>query len=39
MKLIAEYDFSKHPLRPSAGRGEAADAMGMMSVSIAPDKQ
>jgi hypothetical protein len=39
MKLVAEHDLSKHPLRPSASSGKAADVMGMMGVSIAADKQ
>lgn len=38
MKLTAEYDLHKHPLRQSASGGKAADVMGMMGVSFAADK-
>jgi hypothetical protein len=38
MKLVAEYDLSKHPLRKSASGGKAADVMGMLGVSFAADK-
>jgi hypothetical protein len=37
MKLIAEYDLSKHPLR-STGSGKAADVMGMMGISFSAKK-
>jgi hypothetical protein len=37
LKLTAEYDLSKHPLRQSASGGKAADVMGMMGVSFAAD--
>jgi len=33
MKLVAEYDLSKHPLR-STEAGKAADVMGMMGISF-----
>jgi hypothetical protein len=39
LKLIAEYDLSKHPLRQSASGGKAADVMGMMGVSFAALKK
>jgi hypothetical protein len=38
MKLVAEYDLSKHPLR-STGSGKAADVMGMMGVSFSAAKK
>jgi hypothetical protein len=38
MKLVAEYDLSKHPLR-STGKGKAADVMGMMGVSFSAAKK
>jgi len=38
MKLVAEYDLSKHPLRESASGGKAADVMGMLGVAFAADK-
>jgi hypothetical protein len=37
MKLVAEYDLSKHPLRSTAG-GKAADVMGMMGISFSASK-
>jgi len=37
MKLVAEYDLAKHPLR-STGSGKAADVMGMMGVSFSASK-
>jgi hypothetical protein len=39
MKLVAEYDLSKHPLRESAGGSKAADVMGMLGVSFSADKK
>jgi len=39
MKLNAQYDLSKHPLRTSVGGGKAADVMGMLALSFAADKQ
>ena len=38
MKLVAEYDLSKHPLR-STGGGKAADVMGMMGISFSAAKK
>jgi hypothetical protein len=38
MKMTAEYDLSKHPLRQSVGGGKAADVMGMLGVSFAANK-
>jgi len=39
MKLIAEYDLTKHPLRSTGpGGGKAADVMGMMGVSFSAKK-
>jgi len=38
MKLIAEYDLVKHPLR-STGSGKAADVMGMMGISFSAAKK
>jgi len=38
MKLVAEYDLSKHPLR-STGSGKAADVMGMMGISFSASKK
>jgi len=37
MKLIAEYDLVKHPLR-STGSGKAADVMGMMGITFSAKK-
>jgi hypothetical protein len=37
MKLVAEYDLAKHPLR-STGSGKAADVMGMMGISFSASK-
>jgi hypothetical protein len=37
MKLVAEYDLSKHPLRTTDG-GKAADVMGMMGISFSAHK-
>jgi len=37
MKLVAEYDLAKHPLR-STGSGKAADVMGMMGISFSAAK-
>jgi hypothetical protein len=37
LKLIAEYDLSKHPLR-STGMGKAADVMGMMEISFSASR-
>jgi hypothetical protein len=39
MKLIAEYDLSKHPLRQSSSGAKAADVMGMMGVAFAAAKK
>jgi len=39
MKLVAEYDLAKHPLRESATGGKAADVMGMMGISFSAAKQ
>jgi len=38
LKLIAEYDLVKHPLR-STGSGKAADVMGMMGISFSAAKR
>jgi len=38
MKLNAEYDLSKHPLRETVGGSKAADVMGMLALSFAADK-
>ena len=38
LKLVAEYDLSKHPLR-STGKGKAADVMGMMEISFSAAKK
>jgi hypothetical protein len=38
LKLIAEYDLVKHPLR-STGSGKAADVMGMMGISFSASKK
>jgi len=38
MKLVAEYDLSKHPLRQT-GSGKAADVMGMMGISFSATKK
>jgi hypothetical protein len=38
LKLVAEYDLSKHPLR-STGKGKAADVMGMMGISFSAAKK
>jgi hypothetical protein len=38
MKLVAEYDLAKHPLR-STGSGKAADVMGMMGISFSAAKK
>lgn len=35
MRLVGEYDLSKHPLRESAGGAKAADVMSMLGVSFA----
>jgi hypothetical protein len=37
MKLVAEYDLAKHPLR-ATGSGKAADVMGMMGISFTASK-
>jgi len=37
LKLVAEYDLSKHPLRDT-GSGKAADVMGMMGISFSASK-
>jgi len=37
LKLVAEYDLSKHPLR-STGSGKAADVMGMMGIYFSANK-
>jgi hypothetical protein len=37
LKLVAEYDLIKHPLR-STGSGKAADVMGMMGISFSAAK-
>jgi len=39
MKLIAEYDLVKHPLRALEGGGKAADVMGMMGISFSAGKK
>jgi hypothetical protein len=38
LKLVAEYDLAKHPLR-STGSGKAADVMGMMGISFTASKK
>jgi len=38
MRLVAEYDLSKHPLRQT-GSGKAADVMGMMGISFSATKK
>jgi hypothetical protein len=38
LKLVAEYDLSKHPLR-ATGMGKAGDVMGMMEVSFSASKK
>jgi hypothetical protein len=38
MRLVAEYDLSKHPLRKT-GSGKAADVMGMMGISFSATKK
>jgi len=38
LKLVAEYDLSKHPLRTSASGGKASDVMGMMGVTFTANK-
>jgi len=34
MKLVAEYNLAKHPLRQTATGGKASDVMGMMGISF-----
>jgi hypothetical protein len=38
LKLIAEYNLAKHPLRQTANGGKAADVMGMMGISFSASK-
>jgi hypothetical protein len=38
MRLVAQYDLSKHPLRETATGGKASDVMGMMALAFAADK-
>ena len=38
MRLVAEYDLKKHPLRTTSS-GKAADVMGMMGISFSASKK